>query len=117
MSLDEWVGHGIPDETIDLAIVWIAKLDSQDVSEAEKRDFYHWLDDDPTHRWAFEELSEIWAKTSLLKDKAHLIEKSQVLHFPAPTNHDNEKRVSWFSHPAYIAILLISLGMIFSLLF
>ena len=107
MSVDEWVGHGIPDEIIDLAIVWIAKLDSQSLTESEKLEFYHWLDDDPMHRWAFEELSEIWAKTSLLKDKAHLIEQSQILHFPAPTNHNSEKSISWFKNPSYLAILFI----------
>lgn len=117
MSLDEWVGHGIPDEIIDLAIVWIAKLDSQNATESEKREFYQWLDDDPLHRWAFEELSEIWAKTSLLKDKAHLIEQSQVLHFPAPTNHDSEKANSWFKTPSYLAILFISVGLLLPLIF
>lgn len=117
MSLDEWVGHGIPDEIIDLAIMWIAKLDAQNLSDKEKLEFYHWLDDEPMHRWAFEELSEIWAKTTLLKDKTHLLEQSQILHFPAPTNHDSEQASAWFKNPSYLAILFISVGLFIPLIF
>lgn len=117
MSLDEWVGHGIPDEVIDLAIVWIAKLDSQNLTEQERQSFYCWLDEDPTHRWAFEELSEIWAKTSLLKDKEHLVEQSRVLHFPSAINEDTHNPIISANSLSYIAIVLILLGVVVPLFF
>ena len=112
MSLDEWVGHGIPDEVVDSAIAWIAKLDSQDVTEQQRQEFYDWLDDDPMHRWAFEELSEIWARTSVLKDQEHLVEKSRILHFPAPTNKDQNRSRHLLNPLPYLAIVLIAFGLI-----
>lgn len=112
MSLDEWVGYGIPEEVIKAALKWLARLDTQQISEIEQQEFFRWLDEDPTHRWAFEELSEIWAKTSILKDQEHLIEKSQVLYFPTPTNENlaNVDQVSNWLH--YWTIILIFVGML-----
>lgn len=112
MSLDEWIGHGIPDDVVDSAIVWIAKLDSVDMTQQQREDFYQWLNDDPTHRWAFEELSEIWAKTSVLRDQEHLVEQSQILHFPAATNQDEKARLSPFDLLPYVAVILIVIGLI-----
>ncbi len=117
MSLDEWVGHGIPDEVIDAAIGWVAKLDSDDLSETQRQAFFIWLDEDPTHRWAFEELSEIWAKSSMLKDQEHLVERSHILHFPSMNNRDKEQKASLTFNPSYLAIGFIVFGFLSSIFF
>ncbi|WP_416305492.1 FecR/PupR family sigma factor regulator [Neptunicella sp. SCSIO 80796] len=82
MFLDEWVGYGIPESAVQEATQWLAKLDGGNMTPEEQLRFNHWLDDDPMHRWAFEELAEVWAKISTLNDQQHQIELPQVIPFP-----------------------------------
>ena len=62
MSLDEWLGIGIPAESIDAAIDWVAKIDQQPLTSEQERVFLAWLDEQPENQWAFEEISEAWSR-------------------------------------------------------
>ncbi|QDP02651.1 FecR/PupR family sigma factor regulator [Thalassotalea sp. PS06] len=66
MSLEEWLAIGVPDKVADEAMQWIAKLDSGEMDQHEQEAFQAWLSADLTHLWAFEELSEFWAKSNFL---------------------------------------------------
>ncbi|MDN3653926.1 FecR/PupR family sigma factor regulator [Thalassotalea ponticola] len=63
MSLEEWLVIGVPDEIADQAMTWIAIFDSDQVTQQQHQKFQLWIEQDPTHLWAFEELSEFWAKS------------------------------------------------------
>lgn len=132
MSFDEWLCFGIPEQIVNEASDWIAILDSKSVTIEQQQTFFIWLDEKPEHRWAFEELSEAWAKTSLLSGLESQLEQSQVLEFPhreklvLATNSAFQKAETethitpnnsplWFSNLAsYASLLLIVLG-IFSI--
>lgn len=114
MSIDEWHGYGIPDDVIEAATKWLATLDSENVSLQQREEFMHWLDEDPTHRWAYEELAEIWAKTSLLQDTQHLIEQSRVLNFPATVDSSPPKISTMLP---ILTLLLIVLGFVVPFIF
>lgn len=109
MNLDEWVGYGLPEHTMDQAVAWLVKLESGDMAESEYRQFSQWLDSQPEHRWAFEELSAVWAKSSILKD-------DKSLSGEPVSQHSNSK--SPVSSRGYfgIAIALMSIGLIIGLL-
>ncbi|WP_168171430.1 FecR/PupR family sigma factor regulator [Lacimicrobium sp. SS2-24] len=109
MSIDEWVGYGIPEEIIDEAIVWLTKLDSGEMSDQQKTEFAHWLDDDPNHRWAFEEVSTVWARSSIRHDTSVSKSKASGL-----TNHKNGSR--YYASLSYIAIALVILGLVVNFL-
>ena len=66
MNFDEWICFGIPEDISQDACAWLAKLDGGNLSLSEQTEFYTWLALDPQHQWAFEELTELWAKTALL---------------------------------------------------
>jgi len=84
MSLDEWLGRGIPDAVMDAAIDWIVALDESEPDLQLQQRFATWLDADPLHRWAFEELSRAWSRTRALRAVSDRIERSQLILFPAP---------------------------------
>ena len=96
MQIDDWIVHEIPEHVITEASDWIVQLDrlqSDDYSTAMKQSncaleqqFYDWLNHDLAHQIAFLQLSETWAKMSMLKHMEHLIEHSEVLSFPALCN-------------------------------
>jgi hypothetical protein len=81
MSIDEWLGFGVPEEILEQATQWLALLDSNQVTDQQRADFFAWLAADPLHAIAFEELSELWARTSVIKNFQQLIEESKVLAF------------------------------------
>jgi transmembrane sensor len=80
-SLDEWLGIGLPDEVVSEAIDWIVKLDSETMSDEERRAFFVWLDEKPEHQWAYEELSEVWSKLHGLKSIKERLLSSEVVPF------------------------------------
>ena len=86
MSIDEWVGFEIPEEISDQAAQWIARLDSDSLNDEDYEQFSIWLEQDPVHRSAFEELSEMWARIGTLGEYKHQIHESKVLNFPHSTN-------------------------------
>ena len=111
MSFDEWIGSGIPDEITEQAAQWITRLDSETVTDQDRRDFSSWLDNKPMNRWAFEELSEMWARLETLGEHRHLLHESKILSFPTKTPKEtaNYDPSTWQS---ITAITLIIIGLI-----
>lgn len=105
MSLDEWLGIGLSDEIVDEAIVWVAKLDGDTLSEDEKRAFFVWLDAAPEHQWAYEEISEAWSKLKGLQAVKDSLVRSEVVYLTAPAQVDDSSptipdtyaRLSWLA--------------------
>lgn len=120
MQLDEWLCIGIPDQVMDQASAWLARLDADHVSLEERRGLSRWLDDDPLHRWAFEELSQLYARAATLSQVRAQIDAPKVLLFPkvpkpAPATD------AWPSSPAgtrwqaVAVLLLIAMGLGFGM--
>ncbi|MFI2810956.1 FecR/PupR family sigma factor regulator [Microbulbifer sp. M83] len=84
MQLDEWLCIGIPDEVQEQASAWLARLDADHVSLDERQRLSRWLDADPTHRWAFDELSQLYARAATLSTVRARIDAPRVLLFPQP---------------------------------
>jgi len=81
-SLGDWVAQAIPQPIADDAARWMALLDSERCNEADRLAFARWLDEDPRHRWAFQELSEVWAQLRTLSDVRPMMERAQVARLP-----------------------------------
>jgi ferric-dicitrate binding protein FerR (iron transport regulator) len=105
MSLDEWLGIGLADEIVDDAIVWVAKLDGDTLSDEEKRAFFVWLDAAPEHQWAYEEISEAWSKLKGLQAVKDSLVRSEVVYLTrpveladsSPLGTDTYSRLSWIT--------------------
>lgn len=82
-SLGDWFTQEIPAPIRDDAARWMALLDSGDCNEADRLAFARWLDEDPRHRWAFQELSEVWAQLRTLSDVKPLLDHPKVRRLPA----------------------------------
>lgn len=81
-SYDDWIGRNVPDVIMEDAAAWMALLDSPDCNIGDRMAFARWLSEDTTHRWAFEELSEIWARLHSLTDINELSDQPNVIRFP-----------------------------------
>jgi transmembrane sensor len=81
----DWLGENISDVVMDDAASWMAILDSERCNMADRAAFAQWLDEDVSHRWAFEELSEVWAKLRTLNDVEPLLQQPDVVVFPRVT--------------------------------
>lgn len=112
MSVDEWVGYGIPEDVLDTASKWIAVLDSERVEESVQNEFLLWLQQDDMHQVAFMELSELWARTSIIKQCHHLIEENQVIQFPVSDSCEPNIAISNQNLLYYSAITIICVGFI-----
>jgi len=82
-SLGDWVAQEIPQPITDDAARWMALLDSERCNEADRLAFARWLDEDPRHRWAFQELSEVWAQLRTLSDVRPMMDEAQVHRLPS----------------------------------
>lgn len=80
---DDWIGRSIPDAVMEDAASWMALLDSDHCTAAQRATFAQWLSEDPIHQGAFEELSAVWAKLHILTDIQSLTEHPDVIPFPA----------------------------------
>ena len=78
-SYSDWIGRNVPDVIMEDAAAWMALLDSPDCSAADRVSFARWLSEDPMHRWAFEELSEVWARLRSLTDMQELADQPPPL--------------------------------------
>jgi len=81
-SLGDWFSQEVPQPVSDDAARWLALLDSGDCYEADRLAFARWLDEDPRHRWAFQELSEVWAQLRTLSDVKPLLDHPKVHRLP-----------------------------------
>jgi len=117
MSLDEWLGVGIPEEIVEKAIEWVARLDGTELPEAERAEFFAWLDEAPEHQWAYEEISEAWSKLHRLREVADVLHRSQVVHFPSQTASTSPiavpglSRFDLYSVFSWSAIALVAAGL------
>ena len=84
-SLTDWITQEIPEAINEDAAQWMAVLDSESCNEADRLTFARWLDEDPRHRWAFQELSEVWAQLRTLTDVKPLIAQPKVHRLPNAT--------------------------------
>jgi transmembrane sensor len=82
-SMTDWFSNNVSDVVMDDAASWMAILDSERCNLSDRVAFAQWLDEDPSHRWAFEELSEVWAKLRILNDVEPLLDQPNVLPFPS----------------------------------
>lgn len=74
-----WIGESIPDAIMDDAASWMAVLDAERCNEGDRLAFARWLDEDTQHRWAFEELSEVWARLRTLTDVEPMLQSPNVV--------------------------------------
>ena len=81
-SLTDWITQEIPEAINEDAARWMALLDSEDCNEADRLSFARWLDEDPRHCWAFQELSEVWAQLRTLSDVRPLMDQPVVHRLP-----------------------------------
>ena len=81
-GFDDWLGQNIPDHIMADAATWMALLDSDSCTPADRIAFARWLSSDPLHQGGFEELSEVWARLQLLSDVPAMIDHPDVIPFP-----------------------------------
>ena len=82
-SLGDWIPEDVPEIVMEDAARWLTLLDSDRCNEADRLSFARWLDEDPRHRRAFQELSEVWARLRTLADVKPLLEQPMVHRLPA----------------------------------
>lgn len=82
-ALGEWIAEEIPPPITDDAAGWLALLDSERCTEADRLAFARWLDEDRRHRWAFQELSEVWAQLRTLDEVRPLMDRPGVKVLPS----------------------------------
>lgn len=119
MNFDEWVCYGIPEQISHDATIWLAKLDGDSLSVDEKIDFYTWLADDPQHQWAFEELSELWAKTALLDNLHNEYKPLQLVNAIAPELISTLEEFApppYQSYLPFLSLCLVTIGLLASYL-
>lgn len=121
--IPDWLGQNVPDVVMEDAASWMALLDSERSTEADRIGLARWLDEDPVHRWAFEELSEVWARLRTLSDIEPLLEQDKVVRLPSATpsvpcadkSSLPEQRRDW-SAAAAIAIVALGVAAHFALI-
>jgi len=102
-QLDDWLALGIPDDIVDQAIHWLVVLDA-DSNPDTRALFMVWLDQDLLHRWAFEELSSLWAKQVVVTKGGDCI--ASLTHRQAP-EPDGPK---WWQSAAAIASIVVGIA-------
>ena len=124
MSLDGWIARGVPEEVADVAIQWVARLDSNEISDADRAAFFAWLDASPINRWAYNDISESWTKLSTLNEMGHRVDRAKVLQFPQKVSPATvsgsvsglvSTKVHQSSWPAIAAMSLMVVGLVLSL--
>lgn len=111
--LDDWVGRNIPEVVLNDAAAWMALLDSERCNPADRVAFARWLDEDPCHQWAFEELSEVWARLHTLVDVPAVMAVSNVVPLrTGPATAVNAKPAPRSDWTALVASVLVMLGVV-----
>jgi len=117
VSLEEWVGVGIPDEIVAQAISWVTLLDSDEATLEQQVEFYQWLDEDSIHQWAFEELSEFWAKSQLTKEHIALLDESAYININELASTTNNQPIPKYPLYEITSLALIALGLAVGVIF
>lgn len=118
-SFDDWIGRNVPDVVMDDAAAWMALLDSPDCTPGDRMAFARWLSEDPMHRWAFEELSEVWARLHSLTEINDLADQPGIIRFPerlpATESHPESQgggKSSKFEWSTIAAVLVLIAGIV-----
>ncbi len=114
MDLEDWTGRNIPEAVMDDAAAWLALLDAERCHDADRLAFARWLGEDPCHRWAFEELSEVWARLHTLADVRPLLDDPRIVRFPArdrPAGGTSSQAAPQSDWTGLAASLLVVLGL------
>lgn len=119
MSLEEWVGVGIPDEIVEQAISWVTLLDSDNSTLEQQVEFYEWLEEDNIHQWAFEELSAFWAKSQLSKEHIDILDKNSHGNINTISLMQNTTPQPEPKFPLYeiSAVILICIGLVIGIVY
>lgn len=78
-DIEDWTGRNIPEVVLQDAAAWLALLDSDRCNAADRLAFARWLAEDRCHQWAYEELSEVWARLHTLADVRPLLAGPKVV--------------------------------------
>lgn len=115
-ALQDWFVEEIPEAIRRDAERWMVLLDSQRCGEAERQAFARWLEEDPRRRWAFEELSAVWAKLHMLAELPALKREAGVVELgklPRDSSEPTAGRPFRASDQATVAAaLLAGLGLV-----
>lgn len=116
MSMEEWTGFSVPEPILEEASQWIVKLDTNDITEQQRICFTVWLASDPLHQTAYAELSDLWARTSVIKRFSDHVEHSNliganlsVVNSSQSISVQNEQTV-W---PRFVSMSFITIGFLF----
>ncbi|MDH4110026.1 MAG: FecR domain-containing protein [Gammaproteobacteria bacterium] len=116
-SLRDWISENIPEVILEDAASWMALLDSERCHAVDRLGFARWLDEDPRHRWAFEELSEVWAKLRMLNDLRPAPEHPKVRRMPTarlpgepgPGRAAHRPRADWSALAVSLIVVLAAI--------
>ena len=116
-DLQDWIVEEIPEAIRRDAERWLVLLDSERCGEAERLAFARWLEEDPRRRWAFEELSTVWAKLRTLSELPALKRQAGVVDLfrslPPPAQPGAERPFRASDRATVTAALLVALGLAF----
>lgn len=115
MSMEEWTGFSVPEPILEEASQWIAKLDAKHVSEQDRIAFTVWLASDPLHQTGYGELSDLWARSSVIKNFSHLVDESNVTRLDGLVQRNEPINTSMVQietsiWPRFVALSLIVIG-------
>jgi transmembrane sensor len=118
MSMDEWIGEKIPDDILDAAAMWIARLDSEEADRHDRQTFARWLEESPLHAQAYSELTPVWARMSTLGELRESIGSGNVVALSSARAQDVAEEPVLVSGPPWWAaaatLVLIVIGLVAS---
>lgn len=85
-SISDWISESVPEHAMEDAAAWVARLDSERCNSADLLAFARWLGEEPRHRWAFQDLSEVWARLRTLADVGPMLDDPKVRRLPTPVH-------------------------------
>lgn len=94
------------------AAVWTWRLDSGELTAAERGQLEAWLREDSRHRRALEELSRTWSVLDRLSERAqndNYNDNDKIVAFPLPERHRGFRRKRYWETAA-AAVLVLGLG-------
>jgi|GEM_PF-2383389 len=117
MSVEEWLGAGLPEAVVDDAINWIVQLDDADVPPEVTAAFLLWLEAAPDNRAAYDELSQAWSRTRGLQRVSDQLLRSKVIHLPSDARraaiYRSPPLIAPMAMVSWVALAFIVAGLIF----